>query len=279
MTTSLFATRQIGDFQVTALRDGALSVDLNLLSGIRPAEAERLQHQAGVERPANIPINAYLIRGRGLTILVDTGTGGLNGAGGQLQANLALAGISPDEVDMVLLTHGHPDHIGGLLDGDGCPVYRHARLYIHPLEVQYWQDDAKFTMASERGQRNFIQFRRSLDAYKQSLSFIGEQPITEGITPVWLPGHTPGHSGFRIHSAENDLLIWGDIVHFPHIQSTYPDVSIAFDVCAIQAGETRKKILARAAEEKWLIAGMHLGPAGFARVENVAGEYRLDYSE
>lgn len=115
--------RQIGDFQITALSDGNMSASLDLLSGIEKADADILQCRVGISEPGDIHINCYLIRGRGRVILVDAGTGSLNNMAGQLNANLAAAGISPDDVDTVLLTHCHPDHIGGLLDSEKQPVF------------------------------------------------------------------------------------------------------------------------------------------------------------
>ncbi|EMY3086616.1 MBL fold metallo-hydrolase [Raoultella ornithinolytica] len=274
-----FSTRRNGDFVVTALSDGTMSASLDWLSGIETAEATVIQHSARIAEPGNIHINGYLIQGRGRTLLVDAGAGGLNNVGGQLIDNLGAAGISPDDVDTVLLTHGHPDHIGGLLDAEGLPVFKQAELHLHPLEAQYWQDDEQFKVANERGKRNFNLARRTLDVYARQLRLLDEGAITEGILPVWLPGHTPGHTGFRITSGEQCLLIWGDIVHFPYIQSARPDVSIVFDCDPLQAEETRKKILAQAASEKLLVAGMHLDRSGFANVLKVGQGYRIAYRE
>ncbi|MBS1207397.1 MAG: fold metallo-hydrolase [Proteobacteria bacterium] len=275
MNPLTFPSRQIGDFQVTAVSDGNMSASLDLLSGIATEDAARIQHHAGIAEPGNIHINGYLIRGRGRTMLVDAGTGGLNNAGGQLKANLAAIGISHDEVDTVLLTHCHPDHIGGLLDAEKRPVFQHAELLLHHREADYWRDDEKLKIASERGQRNFGLARQTLDAYAQNVRFFSKDNITEGISPLWLPGHTPGHTGFRIDADEKSLLIWGDIVHYPHIQTAQPAVSILFDTDPALAEETRKKILAQAVREKLLIAGMHLGPAGFATVSRADTGYRL----
>ena len=89
------------------------------------------------------------------------------------------------------------------------------------------------------------------------------------------PGHTPGHTGYRLEAGDTSLLIWGDIVHFPSIQSARPEASVAFDVDPEQARRTREILLRQAASERWLIAGMHLGLPGFARVENTASGYCL----
>lgn len=273
MHNPAFLTRQIGDFQVTALSDGSMGVGLALLSGITHDDAAEIQRNAGVIAPGNIDISGYLIRGRGRTILVDAGTGG-----SVLETSLRAAGTAPDDVDTLLLTHAHPDHIGGLLDTNGAPRYRHARLYLHPLEAEYWQDDAMLNRANERGQRNFALARRTLDAWSRRLSFLDGREIVTGIRPLWLPGHTPGHSGFRIDSATQNLLIWGDIVHFPHIQAARPAAAIAFDCDPVRARATREAIFAQAASENLLIAGMHLGGSGFAHIVPAAHGYRIVYS-
>lgn len=272
-------SRRVGDYQVTALSDGNMSVSLGILSGIDPADADERQRAVGVADPQALHINAYLIRGRGRTILVDSGTGGWNNAGGQLPARLRQLGIAPADVDTILLTHGHPDHIGGLLDADGEAVYKNARLYLHPREIAYWQDDVLMMRASERVQGNFALFRRTLAAYQGRVNLLTGDEVLPGIHPVWLPGHTPGHSGFRIDAGDKPLLIWGDIVHFPHIQSALPAVAVAFDADPAEAADTRRRILAQAAGEQWLIAGMHLASAGFARLEAVDDGYRIVYQQ
>lgn len=271
--------RQIGDFQITALSDGTMSASLDFLSGIENADAIAIQKGAGIAEPGDIHINCYLIRGQGRVILVDAGAGPLNNAGGQLIASLAVAGVSPDDVDTVLLTHCHPDHIGGLLDPEKRPVFKHAEIMLHPLEVQHWQDDEKLNMANERGQRNFRLARQTLNAYAQKLRFFNGDKIADAILPVGLPGHTPGHTGFQIDADDQCLFIWGDIVHYPHIQSAHPDVSILFDTDPVQAEETRRNIMEHAVSKKMLIAGMHLGQAGFACVLRAGNGYCLSCSE
>ncbi|MDU7483740.1 MAG: MBL fold metallo-hydrolase [Hafnia alvei] len=279
MNNQIFPSRQIGDFQVTALSDGDMSASLDLLSGIEATDAEDIQYTAGITEPGNIHITCYLIRGQGRTILIDAGAGGLNNVGGQLKANLAALGISANEVDTVLLTHCHPDHIGGLLDAEKRPAFKHAELLLHSLEAEYWWDDEKLKIASERGQRNIRLARQTLDTYAQKIRFFSNCEIAKGIVPVWLPGHTPGHTGFRIDSGGQSLLIGGDIFHYPHIQSAQPTVSVLFDVDPAQAEETRRKFLEQVVREKLLIGSMHLGRAGFALVLRGNNRYHISYPQ
>nr|MBA2815101.1 hypothetical protein [Candidatus Pantoea persica] len=113
-----------------------------------------------------------------------------------------MLGICSDDIDTILLTYGHPDHIGGLLDENGEPVYKKPELRLHPFEIQHWLNDEKQHSANERGKRNIILVRQVLNAYAAKVRFIDEKAIAHGIRSVWLPGHTPGHSGFHIHSNE-----------------------------------------------------------------------------
>ena len=275
MHCDIFPTCQIGGYQVTALSDGTMEATLDLLSGIEVTKAAGIQRGAGIERVGHIHINCYLIRGYGRTILVDAGAGGQNNVGGEIREKLMMLGILSDDIDTILLTHGHPDHIGGLVHENGEPVYKKAELHLHPLEIAHWQDNEKQQKASERGKRNFTLIRKVLDAYAGKICLIDENEVAQGIYPVWLPGHTPGHTGFRIHSDKKELLIWGDIVHFPHIQSAHPTVSIMFDVDPVQAEETRKKTLQQAVDEKLIIAGMHLDQAGFSCFQLSGDAYLL----
>ncbi|AGT23982.1 beta-lactamase domain protein [Klebsiella pneumoniae JM45] len=264
-----------GDLTVTAVSDGLMSAPLSLLSGISREEAEHLQRHSGLASPETIAIGAYLIRGRGNTVLVDTGTGGANGVGGELIANLARLGVGPEEIDAILLTHAHPDHIGGLLSAAGTPAYPNATVFLPTRESAYWLATSTFDNASDRGRRNVLLVRRVLANCAAQISGVDDEEVIAGIRPCPLPGHTPGHTGYRLEAGDTSLLIWGDIVHFPSIQSARPEASVAFDVDPEQARRTREILLRQAASERWLIAGMHLGLPGFARVENTASGYCL----
>ncbi|KJM64275.1 MBL fold metallo-hydrolase [Pluralibacter gergoviae] len=277
MNNTILPFLQMGDFQVTALSDGNMSASLELLSGIEKKDAARIQCNAGIAEPGDIHINCYLIQGRGRTILVDAGTGVLNHPEWYLKASLTAAGVSPDDVDTVILTHCHPDHIGGLLKADRRPVYQHAEIFLHPLEAEYWWDDRKQEIANERGQRNCRLVRHTLDEYVGRVRLFDGTKIAEGILPVLLPGHTPGHTGFRIDCGDKRLLLWGDIVHYPHIQSAKPEISILFDYDPAQAERTRKKVLDQAVREKMIIGGMHLASPGFARVLRCGNGYCITY--
>ncbi|HBU6476099.1 TPA: MBL fold metallo-hydrolase [Klebsiella pneumoniae] len=275
MSPAPFYTLTAGDLTVTAVSDGLMSAPLSLLSGISREEAEHLQRHSGLASPETIAIGAYLIRGHGNTVLVDTGTGGANGVGGELIANLARLGVGPEEIDAILLTHAHPDHIGGLLSAAGTPAYPNATVFLPTRESAYWLATSTFDNASDRGRRNVLLVRRVLANCAAQISGVDDEEVIAGIRPCPLPGHTPGHTGYRLEAGDTSLLIWGDIVHFPSIQSARPEASVAFDVDPEQARRTREILLHQAASERWLIAGMHLGLPGFARVENTASGYCL----
>ncbi|MGB4487891.1 MAG: MBL fold metallo-hydrolase [Pseudomonas veronii] len=277
MNDMKFPGQQIGEFSITAISDGYLSASLDLLSNIDPTEASRLQQDAGVSDPSAIHINCYLVRGRGRTILIDAGAGGFKQWGGKLQENLALAGVQPADIDTILLTHAHPDHVGGLLDSSGEAAFPDAELVIHQREVSFWEDDSNLSRVSERARGNFLLARKAFDQYREKTRTFTDSEVLPGISAMPLLGHTAGHSGYRIESHDRSLLIWGDIVHFPQIQIARPDVSIAFDQDPLLSAETRSKLLDVVSSDKILIAGMHLGELGFAHISRTGEHYEISY--
>ncbi|CAG9273684.1 MBL fold metallo-hydrolase [Paraburkholderia unamae] len=274
--------RKVGDMTVTMLSDGYLDVSFELLDGIDAARAEALLEQRGAPPLPRMNINAYVVQTADRTILIDSGAGGINGWGGRLQVALAAAGIDPLEIDTILLTHAHPDHIGGLAGPLQTPIFRNVQqLFVHEKELAFWRDDAIYSNAPDGFRPFFDVARNALNAYGEKLVPFRQESILPGIQTVPLFGHTPGHTGYLLGNGSGNgsdsLLIWGDIVHFPHIQMAQPAVTIAFDSDPAQAARIRGQLLDRMATDKLTITGMHFNSPTTGSVQRDGGAYVLNY--
>lgn len=252
---------KVGNFQVTALLDGGMEFTDDLFTSVggKPEDIAAAKEKNFFDPAKGIPgfVNGFLVNTGTRMILIDTGRGG---ADGRLEQNLSAAGVAPDQIDSVIITHGHPDHAGGLLDAGGMRVFKKATVRISKEDLDFWYSPEARKKLPQKAQM-FDMAQKFLSPYRdagQIDTFPLGSDIGNGVSSVALPGHTPGHSGVRISDGSDQLLIWADIVHCPALQFANPDQSIGYDIDPDMARETRKKIFDEVATDKIRVGGMHL---------------------
>ena len=267
----------LGDLTITALNDGWFQGGLDLVTGIPREEAGALQAAGFRTEQPKITLNAFLITGAGRKpALIDAGYGGLAPAGtlGRLAEALAATGVRPEAIGTVLVSHLHPDHVGGLTAG-GAAAYPNAELVLHADEAAHWLPDAALAKAPDGAKPYFEGARKAVAPYVGRMREHRGGEVLPGITAVHLPGHTPGHCGFRIVSGGQSLLMWADVVHLPAIQFKDPQAGVGFDVDGDRARETRRRILDAVASERTFIAGSHLDFPALGHVARDGTGYRF----
>jgi glyoxylase-like metal-dependent hydrolase (beta-lactamase superfamily II) len=256
--------RRIGDIVVTAISDGYLDGAYEFMRDITPQDAERLLKDAYRPAPPRISINCFVVHSGGRTALIETGSGNSMGPTlGKMPQNLIAAGIDAKSIDTIILTHMHPDHSNGLTDENGVAKFPHVELVVAERDVDYWFDDAAMAKATERQKLRFFQWAREQIAPYQKQRRDAKGEVFPGVTAEPIPGHTPGHTAYRVASKGEQLLIWGDIVHIPDVQTRRPDVYMEPDVDPQAAIATRKRIFDMVATDRLLAAGMHMHFPGF----------------
>jgi glyoxylase-like metal-dependent hydrolase (beta-lactamase superfamily II) len=266
---------QVGEATLTVLSDGYFAIPLEYL--IVNAQMEKVleaQQSAMRSNPTRLDVNAFLVRSpHHAPVLIDTGGGSqLMASLGRLPSALKAAGVSPDSIRTVLLTHLHGDHCGGLVDAEGNARFRNAEIVLHRAEAAWWLE----SNPDEVQDRKPFEFaRRTLAPYANRTRLIEGGEVVPGIRAVPLPGHTPGHTGYRPGSGPSSVLIWGDIVHVPAVQSRLPDAGTVMDVDPALAVATRRETFRQAAEEGSFIAGMHLEFPALAQLKSEGDGYRI----
>ena len=261
----------LGDFEITALYDGVIDLDTKLLKNADPKEIQSHLARLFVQGPqVQTAVNAFLINTGAKLVLVDAGAAGLFGPNlGNVVDNLKASGYDPAQVDTVLITHLHGDHVNGLLGRDGQPAFPNAEIWSAQADNDFWLNEEVAAKAAKDFQPFFKMARDAAAPYRQAgkwKTFDKDQEIVPGISSVAAYGHTPGHSAYLLRSGGQRLLIWGDIVHNHAVQFARPSVAIEFDIDKKLAVAARKKLFARAAREKLLVGGMHLPFPGIGHV-------------
>lgn len=272
-----FYRTTLGDLEITALYDGYLDLDAKLLVGASKAEVQRLLGRMFLAgEKTQTAVNAYLINAGGKLILVDAGAAKAFGPNlGFIGDQLRAAGYQPEQVDVVLLTHLHADHVAGVLDAGGQPLFPNAEIHVARAEADFWLSEENAAKAPKEFKPFFELARNAVAPYKAAgkfHTFTGEASFGT-VKAVPSSGHTPGHTSYLVESRGQRLLILGDAVHSHAVQFARPEVAIEFDTDKKAAIAARQQLFAWAAKEKLLVSGMHLPFPGIGHVRAEGRSY------
>jgi len=263
------AAVQIGRFTVHMLSDGHVDLPYGFFTG-QPAEETAAQavatHTAHPSDQLRLGFTQYLIDDGARLILVDTGpAGGIGDHTGKLPGALASIGVAPADIDAVILTHTHFDHIAGAIAG-GQAVYGQAEVYVDRRDIAQFTDPAARAAAPDFLQSSFDSTAELVRLYPRLQQIQGNQDIQSGISTVDLTGHTPGHIGVRIADAGASLLIVSDMLFHPLIHPRLADIGFVFEQDPAAAETMRARFFPMAAGDGSLIAATHMPFPGLGRI-------------
>ena len=267
----------IGGARITSLSDGTVPDDVHThLHGAPVAEIDSLLRKSYLTNPVELSLNAFLVQTGSHTILVDTGVGQLYGPGngGKIFASLAVAGVHPEQVTDVLLTHLHDDHMGGLVR-DGNLVFANATVYVSKPDLDFFSDPSNATKA-HYDKKYFDEAAKCIKPYVDAgkvKTFTETTEIVPGVTASLHPGHTPGSAFYTVESGGQKIVFVGDIVHVASVQFPKPKVTIDYDVSQKNAERARQEDFAQFSRDRTLIAIPHIPFPGIGHVRQAGIGY------
>jgi glyoxylase-like metal-dependent hydrolase (beta-lactamase superfamily II) len=278
----------IGEAEVIALYDGVWEKphEAGFFSNAGISDTKEALRAAGLPSAfVTIPISTFVVRLNGKTVLCDAGGGGqVQGynsdsifVSGRMLDNLKAAGIRPHDIDTILVSHFHPDHIFGLLGEDSnAPVFPDAEIIVAAAEYNWWTDASQTSRLPSWRQSLARRIQSVMPTWKNVLPVEGEDEVVPGIRFVSAPGHTPGHTAFHLSSGQDQLMISGDTAYVPAFCLSHPGWHGVYDQDGPAAEVSRRRLLDRVVADRMLICGSHFPWPGFGRLVRDGAHYALD---
>ncbi len=271
-----------GRFQITVVSDGDISLPVDRLVAAAPGEREPVLRQTlqAVDK-LTLQLNTLLVNTGERLVLIDAGSRGkMQPSTGRLLDNLASAGINPGDIDTVVMTHAHPDHLWGVTGKDNQPTFPNAEYVFGETEWNFWTQP-NHPLANTGWAATLAENTKTISVIKDRIRTLKDgQEVMAGIQVVDLPGHTPGQIGVQIASGSEILVTTADTVGNRIISFEHPDWGVGFDLDVNQGIRTRRALLDRAAADKMLVSSYHLPFPGIGHVVRDGTAYRwlpVDY--
>ena len=275
---------KVGDIEVNVITDGTSRfrfADTHVSNKTREDVNAGL---AAANYPPDMmatPYNPVVINTGARLIAIDPGVGEAafatsKGATGQFQSNLKAAGFDRDQIDIVLISHFHGDHINGILNADGKLAFPKAEVMVPAIEWAYFMDDGEMSRApAGRMQDVFKNARRVFDAIGRKVTqYEAGKDVVAGIAAVATPGHTPGHNSHIVSSGSAKVYVQADVTHVPHLFARNPGWHAFYDQDGPLAEATRRKVYDMLATERMPVQGFHYPFPSLAHVERTPTGYR-----
>ena len=273
---------KVGSYECTSINDGSRTFPMpdGFVKNVSKDEALKAAEAAYFPKGmVTVPFNPQLINTGSKLVLIDTGIGpGVAPSVGLTVPNMIAVGIDPKSVDVVILSHLHPDHANGIKAADGSLAFPNAEIKLPAKDWAFWMSEENAAKAQDNPMMKayFAGVRKTFAGLENKVTrYEWGQEVAPGITAIDTNGHTPGHTSFVVASGSAKVLIQSDVTNIPELFLRHPDWHVAYDVDPVQAQATRHKFYDMAAAEKATVVGFHFAFPSIGYVEKDGSNYRL----